>query len=62
MFCVTNVVSVPKIPNNFCCILFQLLHKEVLEINETHRKGVPETENKAFGTRPEVEDETLNKV
>lgn len=40
-FCVTNVPNIPKIPNNSCYILFQLLQKEVLDINEPHRKGVP---------------------
>lgn len=65
VFCVTNVTNVaniPKIPNNFCYILFQLLQKEVYDINEAHQKSAPKTENKVFGTRPEVEDETLNKV
>lgn len=43
-------------------MLFQLLQKDVLEINGTHQKGVAKTEYKAFGTCPELEDETLLKV
>ena len=61
-FFMAAVPNVPKIPNYFCCVLLRLLQKEVFDINETHRKGVPKTKNKVFGTRPKVEVETLNKV